>query len=235
MASDARILFLHHSTGGVIWQGGVPGWFTDHNAEHGTGYDLTEQAFPKQKPYGWKNYPYDYWNIWVDHAGPEPYQEEPTLEILSAEYDVIVWKHCYPVSNIAPDTGKPDVASSDKRLEHYRLQYLALREKMREFPDTRFVVWTAAALVAGGTTPEKAQRAEAFVDWTRDTWDEPGDNIFLWDFWQLETEGGRYLAAGNARSSGDSHPDQAFATRVAPLLGQRVVDVIEGRGDLRPS
>ena len=64
-----------------------------------------------------------------------------------------------------------------------------------------------------------------------DTWDEPGDNIYVWDFRQLETEGGLYLLNEYAAAPGDSHPNSAFATRVAPYLGQRIVDVIEGRGD----
>ena len=37
-------------------------------------------AFPKASPYGWHNYPYDYYDIWVKHAGNEPYMEEPSME-----------------------------------------------------------------------------------------------------------------------------------------------------------
>ena len=89
--------------------------------------------------------PYDYYNIWVKNAGDAPYQGEPTLEMLTKQYDVIVWKHCFPVGSILPDTGKPDVDSDEKRLENYKLQYAALKEKMRSFPDTKFIVWTGAA------------------------------------------------------------------------------------------
>ena len=101
--------------------------------------------------YPWANYPYDYYNIWVKHAGDAPYQGEPTLEMLTKEYDVIVWKHCYPVGNILPDTGTPDVDSAEKRLENYKLQYAELKEKMRSFPDTKFIVWTGAALTEATT------------------------------------------------------------------------------------
>jgi hypothetical protein len=79
----ARILFLHHSTGECVWNGGVADWFAAYNAAHGTRYAITEQAFPKDSPYGWENYPYDYWNIWVKNASPKPYREEPTLELLA--------------------------------------------------------------------------------------------------------------------------------------------------------
>lgn len=230
----ARVLLLHHSTGGVVWGGGVPEWFAQYNAAHGTKYQITERIFPQDAPYGWQNYPYDYWNIWVDHAGDSLYMEEPTLERLTSQYDLIIWKHCYPVSNIEKDTGKPDIRSQEKRTENYVLQYEALKAKMRQFPKTRFIVWTGAALAQSSTTEENALRAKAFFAWVKNTWDEPGDNIFVWDLYALETEGGLYLAPGNAATPDDSHPSEAFAHKAAPLFGQRVVDVIEGRGDVLP-
>jgi len=228
MPTDANVLFLHHSTGGVIWGGGVPGWFDDYNAAHGTSYAITETAYP-DTPYPWDNYPYDYWNIWVSHAGAAPYLGQATLEMLAPQYRVIVFKHCFPVSGIGPDTGTPDVTSPNKTLENYRLQYAALKAKLRSFPDTRFVVWTGAALREQDTSPEQAARSKEFFDWIRDTWDEPGDNIYVWDFFALETDGGMYLTPSHA--SGDSHPNGAFAAEMAPLLGQRIVDVIQGVGD----
>jgi hypothetical protein len=138
-------------------------------------------------------------------------------------------KHCYPVSAIGPDSGTPDVGSPVKTIENYQAQYAALRTTLRAFPDNRFIVWTGAALRQQDTTPEQAARAQAFFAWVRDVWDEPGDNIYVWDFFTLETDGGMYLTAEHA--SGDSHPNGTFAAEVAPLFAARVVDVIEGRGD----
>lgn len=89
---------------------------------------ITKQAFPRDAPYGWGNYPYDYWNIWVNHAGPEPFTEEPTLEMLMQQYEVIVFKHCFPVSDIGENSGPAEITSSDKTLANYRLQYAALKE-----------------------------------------------------------------------------------------------------------
>lgn len=159
--SPVRILLLHHSTGECVWNGGVSAFFDAHNAANETRYEITELAFPKDSPYGWENYPYDYYNIWVKHAGRRPYRDEPTLEILTKRYDVIVFKHCFPVSAIEADTGQPDVASPDKRTENYKLQYLALKEKLRSFPKTRFLVWTGAALGEEDTTREQALRARS--------------------------------------------------------------------------
>jgi len=226
-----KILFLHHSTGRVIWDGGVPEWFEERNPINSSHYLITEQDFPKMSPYGWNNYPYDYWNIWVNHGSPGDFKREPTLEMITEKYDVVIFKHCFPVGDILPDTGDPDVASPEKRIENYKLQYEALKEKMREFPDKKFIVWTGAALVENKTNPEKAQRTRDFFEWVIGTWDEKGDNIFIWDFYDLETEGGLYLKNEYSRSESDSHPNDQFAKNTAPLLCSRIVDIVEGYGD----
>jgi len=229
-----KTIFLHHSTGNNIWNGGVPGWFDGFNADSTTQYLISERAYPSGSPYPWNNYPYDYWNIWVDHAGSEPYQQEPTLELLTADYDIIVFKHCYPVSDIKADTGSPDVSSAVKRTENYKLQYDALKEKMHQFPLTRFVVWTGAARVQAATNQANAQRAKDFFSWVVDEWDQPGDNIFIWDFHKLETDGTLYLKNEYAASSSDSHPNSSFSDTAAPLFCRRLVDVIKGIGDQSP-
>lgn len=230
--TKARILFLHHSTGEAVWNGGVEAWFEKFNESHKTAYSLSEQAFPKESPYGWNNYPFDYWNIWVKHAGKKAFKDEPTLEILTPRHDVIVFKHCFPVSAIEEDTGKPSVSGEEKRIENYKLQYAALKKKLREFPHTKFILWTGPALVKSETDADTARRAKAFFDWVVNSWDERGDNIFLWDFRTLETDGGLYLK--DAHAAGDSHPGEDFAKRIAPLFCQRIVDVIQGLGDSRP-
>jgi hypothetical protein len=229
MGSNAKIIFLHHSTGGVIWGGGVENWVSAYNAAHSKSYQIVERAFPASSPYGWNNYPYDYWNIWVQHAGSQTYLNEPPLEMLTTEFQVIVWKHCYPVSAIAADTGSANASSATQTLENYKLQYAALKAKMLSFPNTRFIVWTGSALIQSETNPTSAARAREFATWVKETWDVPGDNIFVWDFRELETQGGLYLLPGY--SAGDSHPNSTLATMIAPWFGQRIVDVIEGRGD----
>lgn len=241
-----KIIFLHHSTGNNIWKGkpqgfdkitnifnkvyAVPEWFNNYNSQNGTNYFIKEQTFPKGEPYPWENYPYDYYNIWVKNAGNEPYMEEPTLEILTSQYDLIIFKHCFPVGLIEEDIGNPDIESKEKRIENYKLQYAALKEKLLQFPDKIFLVWTGAANVEAKTTPEYAQRTKVFFDWVKTEWDTEGDNIFLWDFYELETEGGIYLKEENARNSENSHPNPDFSSKAATLLCQRIVDIIETNG-----
>ena len=169
--------------------------------------------------------------IWVNHAGDQPYGADPTLEILTRDHDMIIWKHCYPVGEILEDTGQPDINSRVKRLENYQLQYLALKEKMLEFPDTKFLVWTGAALLEENTTEEQAIRTREFFDWVRQTWDEPGDNIYLWDFYGLETEGGLYLKMEYAAGPGDSHPNNRFSGMAHTRFCNRIIDVIQHDGE----
>jgi hypothetical protein len=243
-SKPTRIVFLHHSTGQVVLVGNTPKivfrvtgkgdvakWISNYNRSNSASLRFEAADFPTGQNYEWANYPYDYHNIWVKHAGDTPYKGEPTLEMLTSKYDVIIWKHCFPVGEILADTGRPDADSREKRLENYKAQYLDLRAKMRSFPNTKFIVWTGAALVKDATTPEQAARTKQFFDWVKAEWDEPGDNIFLWDFYELETEGGLYLKEEYAASRTDSHPRSDFGGRVAPLFGQRIVNVIEGRGD----
>ena len=224
---DTHAVLLHHSTGGVIWGGGVSDWIGTYNSAGGKSYTVTERAYP-DTPYPWQNYPYDYWYLWVDSGG-SPVQSQDTLEILTQQHEVIVFKHCFPVSGIVADSGTPDVSSDVKSIENYQLQYAALKDKLHSFPQNRFLVWTGAALIEAETNADQGARSRQFFQWVKETWDEPGDNIYVWDFFELETEGGLYLLDGY--SAGDSHPSDAFAQQVAPLFAQRLVDVIEGRGD----
>jgi len=245
-ADEVKILFLHHSTGYNIWKGNtktlevkgikigedyaVPKWFKAYNKSKGTSYSISEQIFPKMEPYGWENYPYDYYNIWVKHAGDKAFMNEPTLEMLTKDYNVIIFKHCYPVSGLISDSANADINSSKKSIENYKLQYMALKQKMLQFPDTKFIVWTGAVMVKSRLSETNARLAKEFTDWLRTTWDTENDNIYLWDFYELETEGELYLKPEYATSPDNSHPNEDFAQKAAPLFCQRIVDVIENNG-----
>ena len=245
MENQTNIIFLHHSTGRNIWNGelskiknklgfdgDVENWFDNYNKENSKNYKITENDFPKKTPYGWNNYPYDYYNIWVKNAGDKPFKEEPTLEILTMQYDVIIFKHCFPVSNIKADTANPDIDSDIKTLANYKLQYEALKKKLLEFPETKFIVWTPTALVEDRTSKDEAERATQFSEWVKTVWDTKDDNIFLWDFRELQVEGGLFFKNEYAVNENDSHPNSKFSHNVSSYFGKRIVNVIEGNGDI---
>lgn len=254
-SSDMNIVFLHHSTGSYIWNGTkrtflikvvnrisdrlaemmtksprVPAYIDAHNLENQTDYRITEMAFPKISPYGWNNYPFDYYNIWVKNGGEESFMEEPTLEMLTKDYQVIIFKHCYPSSNIQPDQDSVDINSDVKTLANYKLQYNALKKKMHEFPDTKFILFTGAVQVQYYLPEEEAKRAKAFYDWVINEWNEKEDNIYLWDLYALQTEGGLYFKDDYALTPFNSHPGGDFSKRVSRLFANRIIDVVKNNG-----
>ncbi|WP_430809854.1 MULTISPECIES: hypothetical protein [unclassified Carboxylicivirga] len=253
--NEVNIIFLHHSTGDHIWNGQPPSFsrkvirklspqldkklnskgllpslFNTHNETHKTNYEVVEQNFPKVSPYGWNNYPFDYYNIWVKHAGNNLFKEEPTLELLSPKYDVIVFKHCYPVSSIVSTTDSNNIESYQRTLGNYKLQYLALRDKLHTFPQTKFILFTGPVQVQANLETEEALRAKKFYDWVVSEWDQPDDNIFLWDLYALQTEGGLFFKDEHAVSPTDSHPNKTFSTQAAKLLFERIIDITENSG-----
>ena len=237
-----NILFLHHSTGNVIYKGSaedgqsdVQKWFDDYNLTQHAKFNFVHQYFPKSKKYhffgyGWENYPYDYYNIWVKNQKDRVFKGEPSLDLLTGHWDVVVLKHCFPVSAVNYSK-EGNIDSSVKTIENYKLQYEALRLKMNEYPNSKFIVWTGAALTKGATTEEQAVCSKDFFQWVKQEWDRPNDNIFLWDFFELETAGGIYMNDEYASSPNDSHPNKYFAAMVAPLFCQRVVDVVINQGE----
>ncbi|HPM03237.1 MAG: hypothetical protein GT600_07275 [Bacteroidales bacterium] len=254
--STINIAFLHHSTGNLIWWGSneislltravrkinrdlgdavgskpeLKLLLNEYNRQNDKNYLIEEFAFPKESPYGWKNYPYDYYNIWVKNQGNDPYMDEPTLEILTKKYQVIIFKHCFPVCSIEEPTDSADVNSEIKTLPNYKLQYLALRDKLNDFPETKFILFTGAARVQESISEGEALRAAEFFIWVKEDWDLEGDNIYLWDLYDLQTEGSLYFKDEYAVSPSNSHPNKFFAGKVVKLLVNRLTDIIENDG-----
>ncbi|MBI4953728.1 MAG: hypothetical protein HY908_17015 [Myxococcales bacterium] len=228
LPADSGIMYLHHSTGGVIWGGGVPEGVDAANTANGTSYAIEQTDYPSAA-YPWQNYPYDYWHLWVEAGGQAAAEGQQSLADLTAAHRVVVFKHCFPVSDIEADTGSPDLASEVKSIENYELQYAALKDALHAYPQTRFLVWTGAARLLTESSVEQGARSRQFFTWVKETWDEPGDNIFVWDFFELETEGGDFLVP--AYAAGDSHPSDAFALQVAPFFVNRLLAVLDGSAD----
>ena len=238
-----NVLFLHHSTGRFICMGNMSegkadvfSWFEKYNEGQGKNVNFIDREFPKARKsrfsleYGWKNYPFDYYNIWVKNGDKKSFKNEPTLKTLALLWDVIIFKHCYPVSAMIEDDGNGDINSEKKTLPNYKLQYNALKEEMKKYPETKFIVWTGAALTEKETNETSARLAKEFFSWVKEEWDEEGDNIYVWDYYELETEGELYLKDEYAVGEWDSHPNKAFSAKVAPLFCQRVVDVMMNDG-----
>lgn len=234
-----RIVLLHRSTGLSIFLGNtnyyvnkltkksdLKSYVRKYSKESKSDCTVSEKHFAS--PLSLKNYPYDYYNVWVKNAGNTPFMNVPTLEILTKQFEIIVFKHCYSASNTMEDSGSPDIDSEERRIENYKLQYESLKRKMHEFPETKFIIWTPAVNVKNQMTEDEARRISEFYRWILEKWDEKEDNIYLWDFYKYETEGGLYFKDEYAFSSNDSHPGKEFSAHMAPILARFIVDVADG-------
>lgn len=237
-----KIILLRHSTGGNLFeQGGVKSWFSDYNSKNGTSYDISMRAYP-DTPYNWKNYPYDYWNLWVNPSGPAKSGSSgvDTLSNLAKNYNVIIFKHCFPGADVQADSGSASASSSVKSLQNYKLQYRALREKFDALPNNIFIVWTLAPRHRLFTSQANAARAKQFVDWVKNDWltedNQSHPNIFVFDFWGQVAETSSNPSNGQvntlkyayerSHSDSDSHPNTTANRTVGPIFAQRVVDII---------
>ena len=240
-AAEVEILFLHHSTGGNVYtEGEVAEWIRNYNDNRGTDYHITARSYP-DKPYSWSNYPYDYWHLWIDGACDNDEPGITCLEALAADYDVIIFKHCFPGADVLADTGSPAVSSDRKSLENYRLQYRALRNRMDSYPNTIFIVWTLAPRHRLATSPDNAARAAQFVDWVKnDFLSEDGEehpNIFIFDFWGIAAEPDAAPVNGavnclkyiyeRSHVDSNSHPNTLANETAGPLFAARIVEVVE--------
>jgi hypothetical protein len=229
---DEDIIFLHHSTGdGVYNVGNVASWFSTYNSTNGTTYQISERAYPNT-PYPWDNYPYDYWNLWVNGACNSADPDIECMNTLAQNDDVIIYKHCFPGAGVLADTGSPSVSSNRKSLENYKLQYRALRNVMDNYPSNIFIVWTLAPLHRLASNDNDAARAKQFVDWvkndflTEDANAHP--NIYIFDFFGNAAGVDNYLKyeyeIGHANS--DSHPNTLANQTIGPIFAQFIVDSI---------
>lgn len=243
-----KIIFLHHSTGDGVYSGGnVPQWIKTYNTQNGTAYQISERSYPNT-PYPWENYPYDYWNLWINGGCNNSNESIECMDMLTKNYHVIIFKHCFPGADISPDTGNESVSSKRKSIENYKLQYNALLALMDSYPSTKFIVWTLAPLHRNATNTENAAHARQFVDWVKNDWltedNKLHPNIFVFDFYGLSAELNsspqygkinclKYEYEGD-HSESDSHPNALANRTIGPLFAQSIVDAINLQSTLVP-
>ncbi|MBN2482269.1 MAG: Ig-like domain-containing protein, partial [Bacteroidales bacterium] len=236
------IIFLHHSIGyRLFYDGNVPAWIEDYNLSNDKAFNVVERSYP-DTPWPWKNYPYDYWKLWVDGSCDSDDPDIECLNTLVSDYDMIIFKHCAPGADIRPNTGEPDITSDTKSIENYQLQFRALRSLFDSYPDTKFMVWTMPPLHRLSTNPQEAGRAYEFVQWLMNDWlsedGNPHPNIFIFDFFSQVAELEQNPENGFAyclkydyeisHDETDSHPNLTANQTVGPLFAQAIVDAFVG-------
>lgn len=225
-SQDYKIHFLHHSTGrNLIDDGDIYSMFDNYNQQHDTNYIFTEEW---STPSG--NYPYDYYS---DTFSPTRLQQYVN------QYDMIVFKHCFPGSDIREDTGNPDINSDRKSLENYKLQYKALRDRFDKYPEAKFLIMTIPPRhrLHSSATPERAARANGFGEWVQNEYlSENGShpNIAVFDFRTLLIDSIGYLKYEYElfHNDDDCHPNELANQTICPLFFDAIIAFIH---DLLPT
>ena len=218
-----RIHFLHHSTGrNLINEGGVYDLFDKYNQQHSTTFQFSDEW---STPSG--NYPYDYY---IDTFSPE------RLKNCTDTCDVIIFKHCFPGSDILEDRGNPDINSSRQSLENYKVQYRALRDRFDEYPDTKFLIMTIPPRHRNHreAIPEQAARANEFARWVMGEFlieNGPHYNIEVFDFRSLLTDSIGYLKYEYEKdhNSTDCHPNKLANETIGPLFFNAIIQFCNQR------
>ncbi len=213
-AAPLQVLFMHHSTGGnLIREGGVRealtalGYaFSDH------GYNDEGLTGPDGEPTG------DSFGIPDDNTNPDGwaavFRQSATAADESAfrrmlDYDVIVFKSCFPVSNIA----------DEETLAGYARDYLVIRDVMDAHPEKLFIAFTPPPLVPNETEPENAARARRWALYlSAESYVGGRANLAVFDFFSLLAGPDGMLRPEYRGDEWDSHPNATANETIGPLL-----------------
>lgn len=227
-----RVLFLHHSTGAKILGGGVTAAYKKLRADD----TFSDELYPTNKyggtedPNLWVNGPQEYDYLW---AGTDPsnpgarHRNQKSLDDLVGAADIIILKHCFTTGDM--DADQPSSPYDfHRRLTNFKTAYTNLKKKLTEdkYKKTKFIFWT----IPPRSNKTQSADNETFRKWVLNDWDEKGDNIFVFDYRHLVTQGKNDKMPGGFTTDG-GHPSTTMAKAAAPCFAQRVADVANGDGD----
>lgn len=228
MEGALTIIFLHHSTGAnLIAQGNVRQRLTEMGyAFYDHGYNIDGLTLPDGSPAGY------HFTVPDDNTDPDglaaifaqPLHIPPdnTFSHL-LRYDVIIFKSCFPVSNI----------ESDEKLLTYKSHYLSMRDRMDEYPNKVFIVVTQPPQIPANTDPAEAARARALARWlASEEFLEGRRNLFTFDFFDLLADPAENMLRPEYRSSeDDAHPNERANEEIAPLFCDFIDQAIQHFGE----
>ena len=209
-----EIIFLHHSCGqNLIEEGQVReglsalGYkFYDHGY-NGDGLRLSDGTWTGES-----------FNVPDDNTDPDGFAaifSQPLLDppentfSLLMQYDVIVFKSCFPVSNIMDDA----------QLAAYQSYYLTIRDTTDQYPEKLFVIVTQPPQVPNNTTDEEALRARTFTDWlASDEYLDGHSNLSTFDFFDLLAGDDHTLRREYRVDVWDAHPNTTANQEIGPIF-----------------
>jgi hypothetical protein len=208
------IIFLHHSCGeNLIHEGGVREGLTQLGyafSDHGYNDDGLCQADGQCTG---KNF-----RVPDDNTDPDglarifqqSYHTSPdnTFSYLM-QYDVIMFKSCYPVSNIGDNS----------QLEEYKKYYRTILSRMDQYPDKLFIIVTQPPQVPGSSDNSEAERARALTDWlSSDSFLDGHPNVRTFNFFDYLAGHDSYIRKEYRVSNHDAHPNTRANQEIGPIF-----------------
>lgn len=256
-AQPVKLIFIHHSCG--------ENWLTDGHGDLGMTLDQNNY-FVSDTNYGWGpdsigdatdiiNWPYwfrgpdsqRYLEALYSESGQNSYYTR-TLPDPGGENQIIMFKSCFPNSNLEGNPGDPPAnqegsftVSNAKYIYNDLLSYFVTR------PDKLFIVVTAPPVL----DPTYAANARAFNTWLVQDWLAENNyalsNVAVWDFYNILTGANNHHRYQNGQieyindqggdtsfypTNGDEHPspqgNQKATAEFVPMLNIYYNRWIEG-------
>ncbi|HNT30167.1 MAG TPA: hypothetical protein PKL83_04420 [bacterium] len=223
-AAETRILFLHHSTGqNLIAEGAV------RESLHDLGYAFYDHGYNEEglRDASGESTGISY-EIPDDNTDPDgwaavfsqPFTSPPQNAFSHMlAYDVIMFKSCFPASNIV----------DDDQLSQYKAYYLTIKERMDEHPGNLFIILTPPPAIPADSDPEAAARARSFSRWlSSDEYLGGHPNIATFDLFDELAGDDNYLRLEYRTDEYDGHPNHAANAAVGPVLVDFIDRTISG-------
>jgi hypothetical protein len=218
--TPVRIIFMHHSTGAnLIAQGGVREALTD------MGYDFWDHGYNGDGLVNGAGEALgENWDVPGDNTDPDGWHEifqqpvtTPPMNTFShmLEFDVIIFKSCFPNSDI----------QSDEQWDTYQSYYLDIRDVIDRHPDKLFIAFTIPPLTPNSSSPEAATRARRWAEYlTSPEYLDGHPNLVVFDIFSLLADEDGYLRDDyRPDDESDSHPNELANQTLGPIF----VDLID--------
>ncbi len=209
-SKQLSMVWLHHSTGDRLLRGGMLAAlqanglvFSDINYREAVvdGYVIGDHTDIADWPKAFNT--------------PKFFDAIRTWELTGGrkQHDVVMFKSCYPNSNI----------TSDAMLERYKTDFAALLPTFVAHPDILFIAMSTPPLVKRQTTPAAAKRAREWSRWLTGDYAARAKNVKVFDLFDAlaiapDAPNANTLVPQFASGRGDSHPSAEGAQAVTRLF-----------------
>jgi hypothetical protein len=209
-ARRLSLVWHHHSTGDSILKGGLLEALKADNLDF---YEINYgQAVVDGYVIGDHTDPPDF---------PRNFNTPKYFEVIKSwkltgskkQHDIVMFKSCFPASNI----------KDDAMLEDYQKWYRSLLPTFAKHPDILFLAMSTPPLVKAATTPDQTARARRWAKWITTEYAKGVKNVKVFDlFGALAILEGKpdqnTLAPQFAVAKDDSHPTPTGAQAVTRLF-----------------